>query len=198
MSTPSVRRALLGLGIAALVAAPWVRAQSPQVVRFLHNETDPPSMEFYGKAIAEFEKLNPGIKIEMEAVSTDGRLQKVTAAINAKTMPEVFKLLSEERVLFARKGYIVPLDNVVAAIGESDYVAESIDRVDGKVYDLPYTLNSFSVLWYRDDLLKAAKVAPPKNWDELLAAAKTLNKGDVNGFIFPAGRTGWRASFLHS
>jgi multiple sugar transport system substrate-binding protein len=196
MSTTAVRRALLGLGFATLVASPWAQAQSPQVVRFLHNETDPPSMEFYAKAISEFEKLNPGIKIEMEAVSTDGRLQKVTAAINAKTMPEVFKLLSEERVLFARKGYLVPLDNLVAAIGESDYVADSLDRVDGKVYDLPYTLNNFSVLWYRDDLLKAAKISPPKNWDELRTAAKALNKGDTNGFVFPAGQNRMASLYL--
>src|SRR5690606_18739803 len=64
-----------------------------QVVRFLHNETDPPSIEFYNNAIKDFEAANPGIKIEMEAVSTDGRLQKVLASINTKTMPEVFKIL---------------------------------------------------------------------------------------------------------
>lgn len=196
MSTTSVRRALLGIGVAAFFISPLAKAQGPEVVRFLHNETDPPSIEFYHRAIAEFEKLNPGIKIEMEAVSTDGRLQKVTAAINAKTMPEIFKLLSEERTVFARKGYLVPLDNLVTAIGESDYVAGSIERVDGKVYDLPYTLNGFSVLWYRNDLLKAANIAPPKNWDELRAAAKALNKGDTNGFIFPAGQNRMNSLFL--
>jgi len=185
------------MGMAAL-AAPLAFAQAPQVVRFLHNETDPPSIAFYTKAIAEFEKLNPGIKIEMEAVSTDGRLQKVTASINAKTMPEVFKLLSEEKVQFARKGYLVPVDDLAAAIGANDFVDGALDRVDGKLYDLPYSFNNFSVLWYRDDLLKAAKIAPPKNWDELRTAAKALTKGDQQGFVFPAGQNRMNSLYLAS
>jgi len=170
-------------------------AQGVKVVRFLHNETDPPSMAFFKQAIADFEKLNPNIKIDMESVSTDGRLQKVTASMNAKTMPEVFKILAEERMQFARKGYLVPLDNMVANIGLNDYLDGMIERVDGKVYDVPYTINNFSVLWYRDDLLKAAKIAPPKNWTELKAAAQALHKGDMNGFVLPAGQN--RATSLY-
>ena len=132
MKTAMLRVAAACASMVFVLFSPWAFAQAPQVVRFLHNETDPPSIEFYKKAIAEFEKANPGIKIEMEAVSTDGRLQKVTAAINAKTMPEVFKILSEERIQFARRGYIVPLDDVVGAIGEKDFVDDAIDRIDGK------------------------------------------------------------------
>jgi ABC-type glycerol-3-phosphate transport system substrate-binding protein len=173
---------------ATLFSTGAAMAAPPQVVRFLQNETDPPSIAFYNQAIAEFEKENPGIKVEMESVSTDSRLQKVTAALRARTMPEVFKLLSEERVDFARKGYLVPLDGIVDAIGEKDFVDGTIHRVDGKVYDIPYTLNNFNVLFYRSDLLKAANVTPPRNWDELLAAAKTLTQGDTQGFIFPAGQ----------
>ena len=60
-----------------------------KTVRFLHNETDPPSIEFK-QGHQGIEAANPDIKIEMEAVSTDGRLQKVLASINTKTMPEVF------------------------------------------------------------------------------------------------------------
>jgi len=170
-------------------------AQGPKIVRFLHNETDPPSLAFFTKSIAEFEKLNPNIKIEMESVSTDGRLQKVTASINAKTMPEIFKILTEERMQFARKGYLIPLDKLISNIGENDYLDGVVDRIDGKVYDVPYTLNNFSILWYRDDLLKTSKVNPPKNWNELLFAAQTLNKDGINGFIFPAGQN--RAASLY-
>ena len=170
-------------------------AQGAKVVRFLHNETDPPSIAFYNKAIAEFEKQNPNIKIEMEAVSTDGRLQKVTSAINAKTMPEIFKILAEERFQFARRGYLVPLDGVAAKIGLNDYLDGVIERVDGKIYDLPYTINNFSVLWYREDVLKEAKISPPKNWNDLRAAAKALNRNDMSGFVMPAGQN--RATSLY-
>jgi multiple sugar transport system substrate-binding protein len=171
-------------------------AQKKEVVRFLNNETDPPSVTFYNKAIAEFEKLNPNITVEMELVSTDARLQKVVASLSSKTMPGVFKLLAEERFQFARKGYLAPLDDLVKEIGSQDFVEGSVVKVDGKVYDLPYTLGNFNVLWYRDDLLKAAGIQPPKNWDELRSAAKALTKGDQYGFVFPAGKNRMTSIYL--
>src|SRR3712207_9305639 len=87
-----------GIGlVSALLAGLFSTTALAQakVVRFLHNETDPPSIEFFNAAIKEFEAANPDVKIEMEAISTDGRLQKGLASINTKSMPEVFR--SEER-----------------------------------------------------------------------------------------------------
>lgn len=171
-------------------------AQQKQVVRFLNNETDPPSIIFYRKAIAEFEKINPNITIEMEQASTDGRLQKIVAALSSKTMPDVFKLLSEERFQFARKGYLMPLDDIAKEIGTEDFVEGSIVKVDGGIYDLPYTLGNFSVLWYRNDLLKAHNLQPPKTWAEIRTVAQAITKDDTYGFIYPAGKNRMNSIFL--
>lgn len=184
----------IGGSLAALMLATTASAQ--QVVRFLHNETDPPSIEFFNKAIQEFQAQNPDIKIEMEAVSTDGRLQKVLASINTKTMPEIFKILPEERFEFARKGYLVPLNDLVDKIGRDQYVPGSLVPVEGTVYDIPYTLGNYGVLWQRDDLLEAKGIETPKNWDELKTAAEKLT-GDGNfGFMFPAGKNRMTGIFL--
>jgi ABC-type glycerol-3-phosphate transport system substrate-binding protein len=182
-------------GLAALLmsSAAWAETQ---VVRFLHNETDPPSIEFFNKAIKQFEAKNPDIKIEMEAVSTDGRLQKVLASINTKTMPEIFKILPEERFEFARKGYLVPLDDMVNEIGKDDYVPGSLVPVEGKIYDIPYTLGNYGVLWQRDDLLKAKGLATPRNWDELKSASASLTTDGNFGFMFPAGKNRMTGIFL--
>ncbi|MEW9612931.1 sugar ABC transporter substrate-binding protein [Shinella sp. S4-D37] len=186
----------VGGSLAALLMSSTAWAQQ-QVVRFLHNETDPPSIEFFNNAIKAFEAENPGIHIEMEAVSTDGRLQKVLASINTKTMPEIFKVLPEERFEFARKGYLVPLDDMIDEIGRDDYVAGSLVPVEGKIYDVPYTLGNYGVLWQREDFLKAGNISTPKTWDELLASAETLTGGDGNfGFLFPAGKNRMTGIFL--
>lgn len=167
-----------------------------QVVRFLHNETDPPSIEFFNTAIKEFEAANPDIKIEMEAVSTDGRLQKLLASIKTKSMPEIFKLLPEERFDFARRGYLVPLDDLIDEIGRSNYVDGSFQPVDGKIYDIPYTLSGFSVFFERKDMLEKKGLKTAKNWDEIRKNAAALT-GDGNyGFIFPAGKNRMTSIFL--
>jgi ABC-type glycerol-3-phosphate transport system substrate-binding protein len=184
------RRILLAGGAAAIggLAAPAL-AQSAQIVRFLHNETDPPSIAFFNRAIAEFERQNPGVKIEMEVISTDGRLQKVTASMNARTMPEVFKILPEERFNFGRRGFLVQLDDVAEQIGRADFPATMLMPLDGKLYDLPYTIGNFSTMWYRADLLEEAGLAPPRNWSEYLAAARRLTRApDMFGTVFPAGK----------
>lgn len=183
-------------GVLLICSVPTTLWAQAQVVRFLHNETDPPSIEFYNTAIKEFEAANPEIKIEMEAVSTDGRLQKVLASINTKTMPEVFKLLPEERFEFARKGYLVPLSDVIDEIGRDDYVPGSLIPVEGTNYDIPYTVGNYSILWQRDDLMKAKGVATPRNWEELKAAAKALTTDGNFGFIFPAGKNRMASIYL--
>lgn len=180
----------------AMMMGTGALAQQKQVVRFLNNETDPPSITFYKKAIAEFEKSNPNITIEMEQASTDGRLQKIVAALSSKTMPDVFKLLSEERFQFARKGYLTPLDDIAKEIGSEDFVEGSIVKVDGGIYDLPYTLGNFSVLWYRNDILKAHNLPPPKTWAEMRTVAQAITKGDTYGFIYPAGKNRMNSIFL--
>ena len=182
-------------GLAALLisSAGWAERK---VVRFLHNETDPPSIAFFNKAIKDFEAQNPDIKIEMEAVSTDGRLQKVLASVRTKTMPEIFKILPEERFEFARKGYLVPLNDVVDKIGRDEYVPGSLVPVEGNIYDLPYTLGNYGVLWTRDDLLKAKNITTPKSWDELKAAAEKLTSDGNFGFMFPAGKNRMTGIFL--
>jgi multiple sugar transport system substrate-binding protein len=194
----SLRMKSLALGGLGLVLLSGTALAQTQVVRFLHNETDPPSIEFFNAAIKEFEAANSGIKIEMEAISTDGRLQKVMASINSKSMPEVFKLLPEERFEFARRGYLTPLDDMVDKIGRAKYVSGALVPVDNKIYDIPYTLGNFSVFFQREDMLKAKGLKTATNWDELKSNAKALT-GDGNfGFIYPAGKNRMTSIFLSS
>src|SRR3546814_12857308 len=70
--------------------------------------------------------------------------------------------------------------------------------VDGKIYEVPYTLGNFSVLFYRKDLLDAKGIAVPKTWDEVEKAAAALTGDGVYGFVFPAGKNRMTSIFLSS
>lgn len=50
-----------------------------------------------------------------------------------------------------------------------------------KLYLIPGIHSGSCILFYRKDLLDAAGVAVPTNWEDYLAAAKTLTSGDVAG-----------------
>jgi ABC-type glycerol-3-phosphate transport system substrate-binding protein len=178
----------------AIAASSPGLAQSKTVIRFLHNETDPPSIEFFNKVIAQFEAENPTIDIEMETADNDGRFQKILASANTRTLPDVIKVITLENYEFVKRGFVSPLDDVVDAIGRSDFVPESLVKIDGKVYAIPYTMGNNSNLYLRRDLFEAAGVKPPANLADMLTAAQKTRKGDVYGFIFPAAKN--RASTL--
>jgi len=59
--------------------------------------------------------------------------------------------------------------------------------VNGKLVAIPYFTDA-PALYYRKDLLDKYKLAPPKTWDEMAAAAKTVLDGeknkDLQGFVF--------------
>jgi ABC-type glycerol-3-phosphate transport system substrate-binding protein len=188
----------LAVSVAALLLSSAAMAQDKIVVRFLHNETDPPSIVFFNNAIKEFEAENPNVDVQMEAVSTDSRLQKVMASIAAHTMPDVFKLLPEERIDFAHRGFIADTDPIIDAIGRDDFDPASINKVDGKSYDIPYALTNSSVFFYRKDMLDAKGIAVPKTWDDLEKAAAALTGDGKYGFVMPAGKNRMTSLFLSS
>lgn len=180
---------------AALVALPLAvtaHAQEAITLRFLTSDNDPGQVAAYTAAVNEYKTLHPEITIELEPYAVAARLKKLQAEINARTAPDIIKINPEERLVWAREGFLEPMEDVYQALGPDDFVDGSIVKVDGTIYDIPYVINHFSTLWYREDLLKAKGVNPPTNWDELKAAAAALTEknaaGDVvrYGIVFPA------------
>ena len=54
-------------------------------------------------------------------------------------------------------------------------------RLNGRLYGIPFGSNTLA-LYYNEDMLKAAGVKPPRNWDELKSVSLKLTKGTVHGF----------------
>ena len=61
-------------------------AKADTVITFLHGETDTECVEAYAKIARDYEKLNPGIKIEISTVSSKNRHGKIAAAAMAKKL----------------------------------------------------------------------------------------------------------------
>ena len=87
-------------------------------------------------------------------------------------------------------GLIRPLDAYVATFGAS-LAPNQLISFDGKVMAVAVQVNA-QHLFYREDILKAAGVAPPKTYEEMLAAAKAIK--DKGLMQYPIGGTfkaGW-------
>lgn len=178
----------------APAAAPQPAAKSAPsketvTIRFFTGEDDPPQIKVYKDIIAEYEKAHPNVTISVSP-APDDILQKLTAAIAAKTAPEFSTLVEAEIMELAARGFLQPVDDVVREIGPEDFKPNSLYTIRGKVYNLPYAGGGYGQVWYRTDLFEKAGLQPSTTWDEWKTAAQQLTKDGVYGFTTPGHKGG--------
>jgi multiple sugar transport system substrate-binding protein len=175
-------------------------ASAEKVITFLHGETDKECVVAYENIARAFEKANPGVKVEISTISSNGRVAKLTTSAMAKNLPMVFKFLPEDRGIYVKKGWIVPLDDIAKGELGEESLGQWLVKTNGKVYDLPYTISHFSVMWYNKGMLDKAGLKPPKNWTEWEMQAKMLTKGEGSskqyGTMIPAGKNRYSDMFF--
>jgi ABC-type glycerol-3-phosphate transport system substrate-binding protein len=152
-----------------------------KVIHVWHTETNPQSRAAIANIVARFEALHPDIKVEAEALAWGDLEGKILAALAAGSPPELSHGQPITCAALQEKGLLLPLDDVVDAIGE-DNIWDQIKMV-GKFGDHYYGLvhaAGTSLLVYRKDLAQKMGLKNPKTWDDLLNNAKALTM-DTNG-----------------
>lgn len=196
------RQAVATLGVLACVAAmsacaPSVQPNNPPpsapqtgpiTLRFWTNlnvEAQASVIQAQANACAADMK---DVSIEFEAIPFGEMYTRLATAFRSGNGPDVMNTV-EGAVSFAEDaGYLVPVDDIVDAHGRADFLPSYLAAVqkDGKTWGVPdWALHQ--EVWYRTDLFEKAGLKIPTTWDELLAAAKTLDEGEggVRGFAVP-------------
>jgi len=104
--------------------------------------------------------------------------QKLTAAITAKTVPDIAQMGGAPTL--AESGAIVPITEFLTEQERADIYEGFLDynKFAGKLVTMPFN-NSIPMLYYNKDLFAAAGLdpnKPPATWDELVKAAQALTK----------------------
>ena len=150
----------LGIGGPAL-------AQTREIRVLLANH---PYGELLKAAIPEFEKQS-GIKVNAESLQESQLSTKLTTEFATKSSSvDVFMTRPlQEGKLFAKNNWFEPL----AGYDFADYpaTAMSVSTYGGKPSIVPL-VTEWQVLFYRKDLLAAAGLKVPTNFNELAAAAQ--------------------------
>jgi multiple sugar transport system substrate-binding protein len=140
------------------------------------------------KLYDQYQARNPGVTIEMETGGATSELQRqyLGTVLNAKDPSiDVFMIDIVNPAQYAGAGWIEPLNAYVgdAATAMKPYLPAyaSANVIDGKVVAMPAFADAM-FMYYRRDLLEKHKIAEPKTWDELAAAASKIQKaeGDPN------------------
>jgi multiple sugar transport system substrate-binding protein len=174
-----------------IVALAWLAlavpaAQAQKVIRVWHTETQPNSQEAMKNIAKRFEAKNPGIKVEVEGLAWGDLEPKIMQSLAAGTPPELSHGQPITCSALQSKGLLLPLDEVVKAIGEANIwdQVKRVCRVGNRQYGLVHAAGT-SLLIYRKDLAQKAGLKPPKTWADLVANAKALNKDGMAGITIP-------------
>jgi multiple sugar transport system substrate-binding protein len=140
------------------------------------------------KLFDEYQTKNPNIKIEMETGGATSELQRqyLSTVLNAKDPAiDVYMIDIVNPAQYFGAGWLEPLD---AYLGKPADVLKpylpvyaQANTIDGKLAAMPAFADAM-FMYYRKDLLEKHKIAEPKTWDELAAAAQKIQKaeGDPN------------------
>jgi multiple sugar transport system substrate-binding protein len=116
--------------------------------------------------------------IQVAAMSTNPAAYTVAVVANGSLVP----LLND--------GLVRPLDDLVAKYGQ-DLQPNQLIKIDGKVMAIAFMANA-QHLMYRKSILDAAGIAPPKTYEDIVAAALVLKEqGTVASPVVANFKPGW-------
>jgi multiple sugar transport system substrate-binding protein len=123
-----------------------------------------------------------GIKeneIDYSIMGSTQWLPKLAASLEAGNPPDIIRVVGQYTHLYRSQGHLLEVTDVVDKMqkvqgGLYPVSIRSVMHKD-KAYGVPQSLSPRTLVT-RMDLLDAAKVAPPKTWDELVEISKKLQK----------------------
>jgi multiple sugar transport system substrate-binding protein len=171
------RRALLATTVVPL-AAPAL-AQAPITLRiFTGGQQRPDVMR---RILDVYQARNPGVRAEVEVggATSDQQQQYLNTVLASRDPTLDIALIDVIRpAQWSAARWAEPLDAYLGAQRDAVMARylpayREANIVGGRVIALPYFADA-QFLYFRRDLLEKHNIAPPRSWDDLAAAARTV------------------------
>lgn len=180
--------------LALLGASGWTLAAQAQEVTLDLWTIDEPG-EYHYVLADEFMAANPDIKINVRTVQFRDMVNDLARGVATGNTPDITYIDNPEVALFASRDLLLDLTPYIEAsdiVNTEDIFPGPLSSVtyEGGIYGIPRGANTIA-LYYNADMFEAAGLDPdnpPKTWDELYEAAKTLTdpENNVYGLAFSA------------
>lgn len=155
-----------------------------------------PEQESFQAVIDGFTKEYPDVKVKYTS-GGDNIVTVLSTAVEGGNPPDIATVSQPGTMAdFVKRGALQPLDFVKDAVttnfGDSIVTTGS---VNGKLYGLLFKAANKSTVWYNVASFKDAGVEAPTTYDDLLAAAKTINASGLPAYSI-GGADGWTLTDL--
>jgi multiple sugar transport system substrate-binding protein len=183
------RRTVVATSAAAVFGAAHPSLAAPAIVKRGTTVTYWGGLIFSDKAnkllqstIAAWGKAN-NVRTEAVMINQNETVQKVSAAVESRTMPDALDLDIDLLLLLSRQGVFLPVDELYASIGSAQggwypAVAKATDTtsVGGARTGIPFGISGNMIHRRIDVLGKAGFSAPPATWEEMKKQGIAVNK----------------------
>jgi multiple sugar transport system substrate-binding protein len=127
----------------------------------------------------DFEALNPGIKVVMEYVGYDAIHDKITTGMAAN--PPAYDASMIDVIWpdeFIKAGYLLDVTSRVTSDMKTGIFPSAWNGVtrNGKIYGMPWLMDTKYFMYNKDILTQAGFSAPPKTWEELVTQATKIKQ----------------------
>ncbi len=173
-----LKPALLGAAAAALLTT---SAMSQQRVLKYNADYDPLPLKGMEELIADFEKANPDIDVQLTNFDHEGYKTAIRNFLSADA-PDLANWYAGNRMApFVNAGQFMDVSDVWEANGLKDALASSLGgmTMDGKQWGIPYTYYQWGI-YYNKDVYKSVGISEPKNWDEFVANCEKISAAGID------------------
>ncbi|WP_078434689.1 extracellular solute-binding protein [Metabacillus halosaccharovorans] len=130
---------------------------------------------------AEYEKANPGVKIEQEILSNEQYKEKLKVLSASNELPDVGMTWAAGFLdPYVKGNKFAPLDDILEGGLKDSFIAGTTEAyaVDGKTYGLPLELN-ISPVYYNKKIFEKYNLEVPETYEDFKKIVKTLADNGV-------------------
>lgn len=169
-----------GLALAGGVASATTPASAEPVTISFLTHWGPDTVALLQASVDAYHKDHPNVTVEIKAVPFGDLLTTVRAQAGGSAAPTIAGIYDLWLPELVRDGIVAPAPDAVATDVTTNWGAStaSAATVAGSVYGVPNEIDLYSLNYNKKLFTEAGITAPPKTWDELIAAAEKLTKRD--------------------
>lgn len=141
------------------------------------------------KVFAEYKKISPNVTVDYKKVSQENYEKTLLESLALQKGPDVFVI--DNNSLLKQKEYLVAADPKIFNLQKLKTLFPQVVEQDftsgGKIYALPYSIDTLALLYNRDFFDEAGIVDPPLTWEDFQAYVLVLRRLNDFGAVVRAG-----------
>jgi raffinose/stachyose/melibiose transport system substrate-binding protein len=149
---------------------------------FWHNSTTGDGLKYWEDTVAAFEKENPNVTINIQAIQNEDMDGKLQTALNSGDGPTIFMARGGGKLAdVVAADQVMDITSQISSDVKTAYGSAifSAFTIDGKIYGMPTSVLPGGIYYSKDLFKQAGITTPPTTFDELNADVTKLKAKPV-------------------